>query len=218
MMDTIKIVLADDHRIFRDGLKSLLSESEFIEVIGEASGGKELLEVLKTLKPDLVIVDISMKDMSGIEVSKQIASQYHDVKIMILSMHTNEEFVINAIKAGVNGYLSKDASGEELMDAIKIISEGGECYSKLVSENFLKSYVKKYKSEQSLFENKTLTQREIEILKLAAVGLTNKEIADKLFISSKTVDCHKNNIVQKLKLKNTAEMVLYAVKNKIIEV
>ena len=217
-METIKIVLVDDHRIFRDGLKSLLSEVDFIDVIGEASGGKELLEILKTLKPDLVIVDISMKDMSGIEVSKQIVSNYPDIKIMILSMHTNEEFVINAIKAGVNGYLSKDASKEELLEAIKIIHEGGECYSKMVSDNFLKSYVKKYKAEHSLPENKTLTQREIEILKLAAAGSTNKEIADKLFISIKTVDCHKNNIVQKLKLKNTAEMVLYAVKNKIIEV
>jgi DNA-binding NarL/FixJ family response regulator len=217
-MNTIKIVLVDDHRIFRDGLKSLLSEADFIEVIGEASGGSELLELLKTLKPDLIILDISMKDVSGIEVSKQMASLYPEIKIMILSMHTNEEFVINAIKAGVNGYLSKDASRDELLDAIKIIYEGGECYSKLVSDNFLKSYVKKYKAEHSLLENKTLTQRELEILKLAAVGLTNKEIADKLFISNKTVDCHKNNIVQKLKLKNTAEMVLYAVKNKIIEV
>jgi DNA-binding NarL/FixJ family response regulator len=214
----IKIVLVDDHRIFRHGLKSLLSEVDFIEVIGEASGGSELLELLKKIKPDLVIVDISMKDISGIEVSKQITSLYPEIKIMILSMHTNEEFVINAIKAGVNGYLSKDASRDELLDAIKIIYEGGECYSKLVSDNFLKSYVKKYKAEHNLLENKTLTQRELEILKLAAVGLTNKEIADKLFISNKTVDCHKNNIVQKLKLKNTAEMVLYAVKNKIIEV
>lgn len=143
---------------------------------------------------------------------------YPDIRIMILSMHTSEEFVINAIKAGVNGYLSKDTSREELLEAISIIHEGGECYSKLVSESIMKSYVKKYKTEQNLVENKTLTQREIEILKLAAGGLSNKEIADKLFISNKTVDCHKNNIVQKLKLKNTAEMVLYAVKNKIIEI
>ena len=217
-MNTIKIILADDHRIFRDGLKSLLSEADFIDVIGEASGGFELLDLLKTTQPDLLIVDISMKDISGIEVSKTIRVLYPDVRIMILSMHTSEEFVINAIKAGVNGYLSKDTSREELLEAIKIIYEGGECYSKLVSESIMKSYVKKYKTEQNLVENKTLTQREIEILKLAAGGLSNKEIADKLFISNKTVDCHKNNIVQKLKLKNTAEMVLYAVKNKIIEI
>jgi len=217
-MNKIKIVLVDDHRIFRDGLKSLLSEADSIEVIGEATDGNELFELLKSLKPDLVLMDISMKGPSGIEVSAQIAVSYPEIKVMILSMHTNEEFVVNAIKAGVKGYLSKDTSGEELLNAIKIIYDGGEWYSKLVSDNFMKIYAKKYKAEQNLLENKILTQREIEILKLAATGYTNKEIADKLFISTKTVDCHKNNIVQKLKLKNTAEMVLYAVKNKIIEI
>ena len=217
-MNRIKIILVDDHRIFRDGLKSLLSEVEFIEIIGEASGGSELLEALTYLRPDLIIMDISMKGLSGIEVSQQITNVSPEIRIMILSMHTDEEFVISAIQAGVKGYLSKDASKEELLEAIKIIHEGGECYSKMVSDNFLKSYVRKYKAEHGLVENKTLTQREIEILKLAAIGQSNKEIADKLFISHKTVDCHKNNIVQKLKLKNTAEMVLYAIKHKIIEV
>ncbi len=217
-MNKIKIVLVDDHRLFLDGIKSLLSEVDFIDIIGEASSGNEALDLLTNIKPDIIMMDISMKGLSGIDVSKEITMLYPDIKIMILSMHTNEEFVINAIKAGAKGYLSKDTSKEELLDAIQIIQEGGECYSKLISENFLKSYVKKYKAEQSLIENKILTQREIEILKLAVHGLSNKEIADKLFISTKTVDSHKNNIMQKLKLKNTAEMVLYAVKNKLIEV
>ncbi|MFZ4741885.1 MAG: response regulator [Bacteroidales bacterium] len=217
-MNKIKIVLVDDHRLFLDGIKSLLSEVDFIDIIGEASSGNEALDMLTNIKPDIIMMDISMKGLSGIDVSKEITMLYPDIKIMILSMHTNEEFVINAIKAGAKGYLSKDTSKEELLDAIQIIQEGGECYSKLISENFLKSYVKKYKAEQSLIENKILTQREIEILKLAVHGLSNKEIADKLFISTKTVDSHKNNIMQKLKLKNTAEMVLYAVKNKLIEI
>ncbi|NVN94845.1 MAG: response regulator transcription factor [Bacteroidetes bacterium] len=217
-MNKIKIVLVDDHRLFLDGIKSLLSEVDFIDIIGEASSGNEALDLLSNIKPDIIMMDISMKGLSGIDVSKEITKLYPDIKIMILSMHTNEEFVINAIKAGAKGYLSKDTSKEELLDAIQIIQEGGECYSKLISENFLKSYVKKYKAEQSLIENKILTQREIEILKLAVHGLSNKEIADKLFISTKTVDSHKNNIMQKLKLKNTAEMVLYAVKNKLIEI
>jgi len=217
-MTKIKIILADDHRIFRDGIKSLLSDNDFINIIGEASSGNELLDMLKTHKPDVVIVDITMPGLSGIEVSKQISSLYPEIKIMILSMHTDEDFVINSIKAGAHGYLPKDTSKEELLEAIKIIYDGGEYYGKLVSDNFLKNYIKKFKTGQNLKENEDLTQREIEILKLAASGSSNKEIADKLFISTKTVDAHKNHIMQKLKLKNTAEMVLYAVKNKIIEV
>jgi len=217
-MTKIKIILADDHRIFRDGIKSLLSDNDFINIIGEASSGNELLDMRKTHKPDVVIVDITMPGLSGIEVSKQISSLYPEIKIMILSMHTDEDFVINSIKAGAHGYLPKDTSKEELLEAIKIIYDGGEYYGKLVSDNFLKNYIKKFKTGQNLKENEDLTQREIEILKLAASGSSNKEIADKLFISTKTVDAHKNHIMQKLKLKNTAEMVLYAVKNKIIEV
>jgi len=217
-MTKIKIILADDHRIFRDGIKSLLSDYEFIDIIGEVSSGIELLNILKTLNPDIVIVDITMQGISGIEAAEQISHLYTEIKIMILSMHTNEEFVTNSIKAGAKAYLPKDSSKEELIEAIKTLYEGGEYYSKLVSDNFMKNYFKKYKVEQNLKENDDLTQREIEILKLAANGVSNKEIADKLFISVKTVDAHKNHIMQKLKLKNTAEMVLYAVKNKIIEI
>jgi len=217
-MTKIKIILADDHRIFRDGIKSLLSDYDFINIIGEASSGMELLSMLKIQKPDIVIVDITMQGISGIEAAEQISNLYPEIKIMILSMHTNEEFVINSIKAGAKAYLPKDSSKEELIEAIKTLQTGGEYYSKLVSDNFMKNYFKKFKVEQNLKENEELTQREIEILKLAASGVCNKEIADKLFISVKTVDAHKNHIMQKLKLKNTAEMVLYAVKNKIIEI
>lgn len=218
MKDTINIILADDHRIFRDGIKSLLSDNNSIQIIGEASSGIELLEMLNMLKPDIIIMDISMPGLSGIEASKKITASYPDIKIIILSMHNNEEFVINSIKAGAKGYLPKDTSKEELLEAIETIYNGGEYYSKMVSDNFLKNYIKKFKVDQNLFDNEDLTQREIEILKLAASGISNKDIADKLFISIKTVDAHKNHIMQKLKLKNTAEMVLYAVKNKIIEV
>lgn len=217
-MNTIKVILVDDHQIFRHGLMALLAESGWIEIIGEASGGCELLELLKTSDPDLIIMDITMPGLSGIDVSRQVSALYPDIRIMVLSMHTSEEFVLNAIKAGVKGYLSKDTSREELLDAIRVIHEGGESYSKLVSEHFLRSYIKKYKIEAEFLETRSLTQRELELLKLAASGFSNKEIAEKLFISIKTVDCHKNNIMQKLKLKNTAELVLYAVKNKIIEV
>ncbi|NVO01660.1 MAG: response regulator transcription factor [Bacteroidetes bacterium] len=216
-MRTVKIILADDHRMFRDGIKSLLSDIDRIIIVEEVSSGEELLEKLKNCEPDIIILDITMPGLSGIEVSKKISTIYPEIKILILSMHTTEEFVINAIKAGVRGYLPKDTSKEELVDAINTLFEGGEYFSKLVSANFLKSYISNYKVEKNLMENNALTTREIEVLKLAALGGTNKEIADKLFISVKTVDSHKHNIMLKLKLKNTAEMVLYAVKNKIID-
>ncbi len=214
----IKIILVDDHRIFRDGIKSLLSEYAAIEVIAEAASGVEALEKLLTLKPDVLILDISMQGMSGIELSAHVAERYPEMHMLVLSMHTDEEFVLNAVKAGVKGYLPKDTSKEELLEAIQTVSEGGEYYSKLVSEHFMKSYLKKMKADQAVIEKDDLTPRELEILKLCASGMTNKEIADKLCISGKTVDTHKNHIMQKLKLKNTAEMVLYAIKNRIIEI
>jgi len=217
MNSKIKIILTDDHRIFRDGIKSLLSENEEIQIIGEASDGYELMEMLKMITPDLVIMDITMPKLSGIEVTKQITSLYPEMGILILSMHTNEEFVINSIKAGAQGYLPKDTSKEELLKAIHAIYNGGEYYSKNVSDSFLKNFARRFKVEQTLKENDELTKREIEILQLAAGGSSNKEIAEQLFISIKTVDAHKNHIMQKLKLKNTAELVIYAIKNKIIE-
>jgi DNA-binding NarL/FixJ family response regulator len=216
-MTKIKIILVDDHRIFRDGIKSLLSDEDYVEIIGDVSGGDELLELLEKVTPDIIIIDITLQGLSGIDISKELASLYPDIKIMVLSMHTKEEFVINAINAGIKGYLSKDTSREELLEAIKTIYDGGEYFSKLISDIFLKSYINKFKTEQHFIENKELTKRELELLKLFATGLSNKEVADKLCISSKTVDCHKSNIMKKLKLKNSAELVLYAVKNKIID-
>ncbi len=217
-MSKINIILADDHRIFRDGIKSLLSENSNTNITGEASGGNELLEILKVQQPDVVILDISMPDISGIEVTKKISELYPEIKVLILSMHINEEFVVNSIKAGAKGYLPKDTSIEELLEAIKVLYDGGEYYSRQVSDSFMKNFIKRQKVDQSLIEKEDLTQREIEILKLCATGLTSKEISDKLCISIKTVDTHKNHIMQKLKLKNTAEMVLYAVRNRIIEI
>lgn len=218
MTSEIKIILVDDHRIFRDGIKSLLGEYTGLVVIGEASGGEEVLEKLKTLNPDILILDITMQGLSGIEIAQKVAVLYPEIKMMVLSMHTDEDFVLNAARAGVKGYLPKDTSKEELFEAIDTINRGGEYYSKLVSEHFMKNFIKKMKADEAVMEKEELTPRELEILKLSAVGMSNKEIADKLCISSKTVDTHKAHIMQKLKLKNTAEMVLYAIRNNIIDV
>jgi len=195
-----------------------LTESDKIEIVGTACSAEMLLEIIKTVEADLIITDISMKGMSGIEATKLITKEHPNLRVLILSMHTSEEFVLNSVKAGADGYLPKDTSIEELIEAIVTITNGGQYYSRDVSEYFFKNYIKRYRYEQNVMEKNELTNREIEILKLAAIGLSNKEIADKLFISIKTVETHKNHIMQKLKLKNSAELVIFAVKNQLIEI
>lgn len=217
-MDKIKLIIADDHKIFLDGIKSLLSEIEKFEIIATASSGEQLIELLKFNTPDIVITDITMKGINGIEVTRIITELYPTIKVLILSMHSTEEFVLNAAKVGADGYLPKDSSIEELIEAIETINEGNQFYAKNVRDYFLNHYIKRFRVEQDIIEKSDLTSREMEILKLVATGLTNKEIADKLIISQRTVDAHKNHIMQKLKLKSSAEMIIYAIKNKLVEV
>lgn len=218
MSDLIKIVLVDDHRIFRDGIKSLLSEVAGLEIIGETSTGEEALAQLKGLCPDVLILDVSLPGISGISVAQQVSTLYPAIKIMILSMHTDEDFIIDAVRAGVQAYLPKDTSKEELIEALETINSGGEYFSKLISEQFLKSFLRRKRMDQDALGTEDLTPREYEILKLCAAGMSNKEIGDKLCISSKTVDTHRAHILQKLKLRNTAELVIYAVKNNLIKI
>lgn len=217
-MEKIKLIIADDHKIFLDGIKSLLCEVEKFEILATASSGEELLELLSSHTPDIVITDITMKGMNGIEVTRIITDLNPTIKVLILSMHSTEEFVLNAAKVGADGYLPKDSSIEELVEAIETISEGNQFYAKNVRDYFLNHYIKRFRVEQDIIEKSELTSREMEILKLVATGLTNKEIADKLIISQRTVDAHKNHIMQKLKLKSSAELIIYAIKNKLVEV
>ncbi|MEI6124091.1 MAG: response regulator transcription factor [Bacteroidota bacterium] len=218
-MKKITIILADDHQIFRDGIKSLLSDEENLEVIAQASHGEELLSLLKVHKPQVLVLDITMPKTSGIELAKIITEQYPEVNILILSMHKNEDFVVSAMINGAKGYLPKDTSRKELLEAINTIAQGEEYLGKLISSNILKSYIKKSRSGfERTDKEETLTQREKEIIAQVGAGLMNKEIADKLFISVRTVDSHKNHIMSKLKIKSTAELIIYGIKNKIIEI
>jgi len=219
MYPNIKITLADDHQIFRDGIKSLLSDEENLSVIAEASNSDELLSSLKITQPDILILDISMPKISGIELTKIISEQFPGVHILILSMHKNEDFVISAMRNGAKGYLPKDTSRKELLEAIHAIAQGEEYLGKLISSGILRSYINKSRiGFERTDKEELLTQREKEIIEKVGAGLSNKEIADKLFISVRTVDCHKNNIMKKLKIKSTAELIIYGIKNKIIEI
>lgn len=218
-MKTIRIILADDHQIFRDGIKALLSDEQNIEVIAEASNGEELLSLLKVMTPDILILDISMPGLSGIELAKNITAQYPEVSILILSMHKNNDFVVNAMINGAKGYLPKDTSRKELLDAIHTIYHGEEYLGKLISANILRSYIgKTHSGNDHIVKDDQLTLREKDIVRLLGQGLANKEISDTLFISVRTVDSHKNHIMNKLKIRSTAELIIYGIKNKIIDI
>lgn len=217
-MNKIKLIIADDHKIFLDGLVSLLSDYDNFEILATATSGEQLIELVNKHEPDIVITDISMKGLSGIEATKLITETKPEIKVLVLSMHTSEEFVLNSVKAGASGYLPKDSPSKELIEAINTIARGESYFNREISEQFLKNYIRKHQVEKNLIEKEDLTAREIELLKLVATGLSNKEIADKLFISIKTVEAHKNHILQKLKLKNSIELTLYAIKNKFVDI
>lgn len=217
-MTKIKVLLVDDHAIVRDGIKALISAEE-IEVINEASSASEFFSLLKIEQPDIAILDISLPDTSGIEIAKRLSTEYPKIKVIILSMHLNEDFIFNAVKAGAMAYLPKNTNRKELINAIQQVAAGEEYFSEPVSNIILKSYVKKVKTDEEIRTgDKALSKRELEILKLFAEGKSNKDIADSLFISSRTVESHKNHIMHKLELKSTVELIKFAIKNNIIEI
>ena len=219
-MEKIKIILVDDHQLVRDGIKALLTGIPDVDIIGEASGAAELFSELESLKPDLLIMDISLPEISGIELTKKIYSEYTGINVLILSMYNSEEFIFNSLKAGAKGYLPKNTSREELLEAIYTINRGEEFFSESISKVMLKSYIKRATDEDQPADKShaILTSREIEILKLYVEGLINKEISDKLDISIRTVETHKNHIMRKLGLKSTVELVKFAIRNKIAEI
>ena len=218
-MSKIKVILVDDHQIVRDGIKALLSTEDSIVIIDEASDGDELLAKLKSKKPDVLIMDISMPKISGIELLKIVSKEYPGINVLMLSMYTNEDFVFNAVKSGAKGYLPKNTSRKILIEAINTIYNGEEYFSEEISNIILKSYIKKAQKNEDTAENKKdiLSARELEILKLVAGGKSNQEIAEKLFISIRTVESHKNHIMQKLELKSTVDLIKFALKNNMIE-
>jgi len=219
-MSNVKVILVDDHQIVRDGIKSLLSECSEIKVVGEADNAYDFFKILKNEIPDVVLLDIALPKMSGIELAKIIKTDFPQIKILMLSMYTSEDFIFNSVKAGVQGYLPKNTTKAELTTAIKTVFKGKEYFSKLISDIILKSYVNsaKYGKELSSDKIDILTKREYEILFYVVDGLSNSQISEKLSISSRTVETHKTNILKKLNLNSTVDLVKYAIRNKIIEI
>jgi DNA-binding NarL/FixJ family response regulator len=216
-LKSISIILVDDHAIVRDGIKALI-QTDGIEVIGESSSAKEFFSLMKVKQPDIAILDISLPDISGIEITKKLSTDYPAIKVIILSMHLNEDFIFNSVKAGAMAYLPKNSTKQELIEAINKVAAGEEYFSEPVSNIILKSYVRKAKNGHEAHGENTLSKRELEILRLFAEGKSNKDMADLLFISCRTVESHKNHIMQKLGLKSTVELIKFAIKNHIVEI
>lgn len=218
-MNKIKIILVDDHQIVRDGIKALIYDTGNIEIIGEATNGYELFELLKAKTPDIILLDISLPKISGIEVAKILETDHKQVKVLMLSMYTSEDFIFNALKAGIKGYLPKNTTKDELLLAINEVYNGREYFSKSISDIILKSYINKARYGMEISHNNLdiLTGREREILQYVAEGINNQDIAETLCISIRTVETHKTSIMKKLELNNAVDLVKFAIKNKIIE-
>ena len=215
----INIILTDDHQIVRDGIKAMLSDVAGIQIIAQAESGKQLFELLKTTKADVVVLDIELPDMSGIDICRQLVASYPNTRVLILSMYTDEEFIFKAISEGAKGYLPKNTSREELVEAIRTVADNREYFSPVISAIMLKSYIQKAKSKNTDARDLTeLSKREIEILRMLAEGYPNTEIAEKLFISIRTVESHKSHIMQKLMIHTNVELVKFAIRNKLIEI
>ena len=210
-MSPYRIVLADDHVMFRQGIKNILERAEDLKVVGEAGDGLELLELLKKTTQDMVILDISMPKLRGLEATREIKVISPRVKVLILTMHKNKEYVYYAISAGAEGYLLKEDADMELFAAIEKIRQGGHYISPLLSGELTHELIQTSRNGKSTPQYDPLTIREREVLKLIAEGITNKEIANLLFISIRTAEHHRANIMEKLNIRQTANLIKYAI-------
>lgn len=210
MKESIKIIIADDHLLVRNGIKSLLEEEVTLEVIGEAANGQEALNLAKELRPDLLIIDVRMPIMDGIEAVGHLHNYSPNTKAIVLSMHDSEEYILKSIKAGASGYLLKDTGKSEFIKAINTISKGGKYFSGDISNVIVSSYLQNSNSEpkkaQTPISTHGLTKKEVEILLLILSGRTNTEISDNLGKSKRTIETHRFNLMKKLNVKNLIEL------------
>jgi two-component system, NarL family, response regulator NreC len=215
-MSSIRILLADDHTMVRDGLRALLAGQPGLEIVAEAADGRECVQLAEAHSPDVVMMDIAMPKMNGIEATRRILAEKPSTGVVILSMHQDESYVLQSLNAGAKGYLLKDSSREDILEAIRAASEGRSFLSRKVSRLLQEEHIGELRSKGLDDSFDLLTDREREILQLLAEGRANKEVANLLNISSTTVETHRGHILRKLSLHGTADLILYAVRKKII--
>jgi DNA-binding NarL/FixJ family response regulator len=213
---SIRILLADDHTIVRDGLRALLERQADMSVVAEAADGRECVQLAEQHSPDVVIMDVAMPEMNGIEAARRILSANPKTSVLILSMHRDESYVLRALRAGARGYLLKDSPRDDVLTAIRTVAAGRSYLSRQVSQILQEDYVRQLESRGLEDSYDLLTDREREILQLLAEGKANKEVANLLNISPTTVETHRAHILQKLSLHSTADLILYAVRKRII--
>ena len=214
MKERIQVLLCDDHTLFREGIKAILKDEPSIEIVGEASDGRQAVAKAVQLHPDVVLMDIAMPDLSGFDATRRILQTNAKARVIILTMYEEEEVINRCLSAGASGYVLKDAPRAHLIHAIDVVHKGGQYMSSRALKKVVKEYVKGAKSTATGYER--LSDREREVLKLLADGLALKDIAAQLLLSVKTVDAHKTNLMRKLDLHDRAELIKYAIQRKLI--
>lgn len=215
-MDVIKVIITDDHKIIRVGLRGMLEREQDISVTGEAESAVDTLKLLENTTTDVILMDIDLGETSGIETTRKIKEQHPAVQVLGLTMHEEADYIIKMLEAGASGYLLKNAGREELLTAIRTVARGDSYFSQKVSATLLQAITRHKSTEKKPSSPSPLSDRELEVLRLIAEEYSNGEIADKLFISIRTVDTHRRNLLEKLQVKNTVGLVKYAIEKGII--
>ena len=215
-MARLQIVIGDDHTLFRQGLRKILEERPEWVIVGEAGDGREAVRLALAMRPDVIVLDIGMPLLNGIDATRQIVKRLPQTRVLILSMHAQEAYVVQALQAGAHGYLLKDSAAQELIHAVDVVADGKSFFSPAVAKVMLNDYVKRLSDHGASDRYDLLSEREREIFQLVAEGRSSKDIAALLSLSPTTVETHRAHIMQKLNLHNTAELVLYAVRRGVI--
>jgi DNA-binding NarL/FixJ family response regulator len=210
----IRLMLVDDHAVLRDGLRNILSVEEDIEVVGEAVSGDDALLKVENCQPDMILMDINMPMKNGVEVTGILKRKYPNIKILVLTMHSHEEYFMSAIREGADGYLLKDAPSDQVVEAIRTVARG----ESVIHPSMTRKLLAFHQQKQTEQEDTTLTEREKEVLLCLVEGLSNKEIADRLFISDKTVKIHVSKIFKKLNVKSRSQVVIHAVQHQLVPI